>query len=1340
MQKVTDLTHLVHALKFTIFFVFSISASVIVGQSDFSQKMNSSSLSKLSDSPELKLSVEKKNWPPIIPPKSNKQTKKKFSINPSAIIEYDVITKRVSRSNYPEINIESFPFDTTRNSSQSYGSFQAKEQIETVFPPDDRIKISPTVDFPWRTICKLYITFPDGHHFVGSGVLIGRDDGIGFHCLTAGHCVYRNEYGGWAETVEVIPALDNDYTPFYSAWATKIKTNEGWTEGSMSEYDWACITLDRQIGNFTGWMDRFTTSDLNWYKRMLYCAGYPIDLDFGLCLYYNSDSGRVANEYFHWYYMDASDGQSGMPIWAIKGRRRHIVSIHVGDDDGTGSNRGIRLNEEKFLQLNKWVNEDLPPTDLPDLIDDGPKWSNFKQDTVVRGFNQFTVYNDVRNIGTSYSSPVNIAYYASLDPKIESDKDFLIGSKEIASIPPFTWRDAEWSGVFPEQIPSGKYYIGWIIDPADRVVEFNESNNTALITSKKLVVRDPYIMLCRPNGGEVFVIGEENLINWFTAGGSGLVTIDVSYDGSTSWQNLVANLPDTGSYWWNIPLSQVPAFSCLIKVTDPFKNLSDTSNSPFIIETRPSTPGVPQDAGMFSNKTDIKFSWTGAQDTETGISGYQIQIGTSPGANDVADTWIKDELSYIFTGSHNLKLFARVRAKNGVGLKSPWSSSSDGILIDLTAPIIPASPVDQGVFTRNDSVIFQWNSALDEESGIVDYQLQVGTTPGDSNIFNEWVGNVFTKTVIGSIGQTLYARVRAKNGAGSIGNWSGNSDGITIVYPSIITFGENEDDDINGVTFDTYVRNTWTRVNFNYGGAERIVMGKKGDHISRGLIKFDFVPILLDSGVTSPSDIEAVTLSLSVDKGGQGEPQNVDIYRVLKDWGEGIHIHEEATVGEVTWNSAQRFVVDWTEAGVSGVNDREAEFDAMNVVGIYPATYTWDVTNSVRMIFENAENFGWLIKGRNDEEDFQNDIDNVLFFKSKDHSSGTGLPRLIIKYVPSSKPFVATLDTITFGESGEEDFNNVTFDSYIDEGRGDYNMGGSVLLRVGNRGYDRGYRTLIKFDFIDRLVSLGITDGGQIADAWLRLYTFSSEGDDEEDELYVNIFRLKRDWGEGSSDYEAASEGEVTWNSAKHSLANWSTAGADNTIDDHEPIPDDTEFIPGCCGWRTWNVKTTVVKYMLADNENYGWILKAQEEDKDKYYRFYSSEHNTRYRRPQLTIVARIPLEAAAQLNKKNLSNKQSSLSNLPLTFEISQNYPNPFNPKTTIHYQLSDEVKVSLKIYNLIGQEIANLVDGYKPAGYHFVTWNGRNSQGNKVPSGVYLYQFRAGEYSVTKKMVLLE
>jgi hypothetical protein len=88
----------------------------------------------------------------------------------------------------------------------------------------------------------------------------------------------------------------------------------------------------------------------------------------------------------------------------------------------------------------------------------------------------------------------------------------------------------------------------------------------------------------------------------------------------------------------------------------------------------------------------------------------------------------------------------------------------------------------------------------------------------------------------------------------------------------------------------------------------------------------------------------------------------------------------------------------------------------------------------------------------------------------------------------------------------------------------------------------------------------------------------------------------------------------------------------------------------------------------------------------------------------------------------------------LPTTFQLHQNYPNPFNPSTTISYDLPTRSHVTLRIFNVLGQEVATLVDGEVQAGRHEVGWNAA-----RMTSGVYWYQLKANRFIETKKLILL-
>jgi len=99
------------------------------------------------------------------------------------------------------------------------------------------------------------------------------------------------------------------------------------------------------------------------------------------------------------------------------------------------------------------------------------------------------------------------------------------------------------------------------------------------------------------------------------------------------------------------------------------------------------------------------------------------------------------------------------------------------------------------------------------------------------------------------------------------------------------------------------------------------------------------------------------------------------------------------------------------------------------------------------------------------------------------------------------------------------------------------------------------------------------------------------------------------------------------------------------------------------------------------------------------------------------------------------ISNTATETDTSPLTFALHQNYPNPFNPTTTIPLELKKNAQVSLKIYNILGQSVLTLVDGFIPAGTHQTTFDASG-----LPSGMYIYRLEAGEYRASRFMMLVK
>jgi L-ascorbate metabolism protein UlaG (beta-lactamase superfamily) len=125
------------------------------------------------------------------------------------------------------------------------------------------------------------------------------------------------------------------------------------------------------------------------------------------------------------------------------------------------------------------------------------------------------------------------------------------------------------------------------------------------------------------------------------------------------------------------------------------------------------------------------------------------------------------------------------------------------------------------------------------------------------------------------------------------------------------------------------------------------------------------------------------------------------------------------------------------------------------------------------------------------------------------------------------------------------------------------------------------------------------------------------------------------------------------------------------------------------------------------------------------------------------TIAFLKQLQSYLSLEELNRFMEMVKKVNVPKTFSLSQNYPNPFNPTTDIRYEIPDSrspIHTTVTIHNILGQEVRTLVDEVKEPGYYSVQWDGTDEKGVMVSSGVYFYRLTTGDFSATKRMVLMK
>jgi hypothetical protein len=223
----------------------------------------------------------------------------------------------------------------------------------------------------------------------------------------------------------------------------------------------------------------------------------------------------------------------------------------------------------------------------------------------------------------------------------------------------------------------------------------------------------------------------------------------------------------------------------------------------------------------FTSGTANMIYWTRPPDAVSCL----LQWSTSPSFTPVIGSTVwTGALQYNVGGLVNGQTYYyRAKGRNASLVEGQWSNVVSSRQ-DASPPTVPGVPTDGGAFTSLTTVRFNWSPATDSISGVASYGLVAWATPGGTVLFNGMVGNVLTKTVTGSNGQTLYARVFARDAVGNNSSWTGVSDGITIdtVQPRLIAATARAYRTLD-VTFDEPVRNADRPVNYTCTGGLRIV-------------------------------------------------------------------------------------------------------------------------------------------------------------------------------------------------------------------------------------------------------------------------------------------------------------------------------------------------------------------------------------------------------------------------------------------------------------------------------------------------------------------------------------
>ncbi len=301
-----------------------------------------------------------------------------------------------------------------------------------------------------------------------------------------------------------------------------------------------------------------------------------------------------------------------------------------------------------------------------------------------------------------------------------------------------------------------------------------------------------------------------------------------------------------------------------------------------------------------------------------------------------------------------------------------------------------------------------------------------------------------------------------------------------------------------------------------------------------------------------------------------------------------------------------------------------------------------------------------------------------------------------------------------------------TSDAHIAEFFPDYNMGGfhqfeacryagdndsddkSMLIKFDLTGLQLHTHTFSKVELILTLVDTRFGISGK----------------------YLSCHRLLRDWNEGENasgiDGNIAQTGWVTWRSARHQQQLWHHPGADFEI-----VPEDEIFVENDIGKEySWEITHFFHFWLDHPDSNFGVILRERSSSIFHGTKvFASSENEVQPYRPKLKLEARV----------SDFHYREDKV--IPETYSLFQSYPNPFNSRCTIAFDLPDPARVSLSIFNIRGQKVNDIViEQIFGAGHHKQGWDGMDSAGMFVASGLYFYTLTADQFQETRKMLMVK
>jgi len=300
------------------------------------------------------------------------------------------------------------------------------------------------------------------------------------------------------------------------------------------------------------------------------------------------------------------------------------------------------------------------------------------------------------------------------------------------------------------------------------------------------------------------------------------------------------------------------------------------------------------------------------------------------------------------------------------------------------------------------------------------------------------------------------------------------------------------------------------------------------------------------------------------------------------------------------------------------------------------------------------------------------------------------------------------------------------YEKYPDSNFGKKGTGSSGNLYWWNSG-------LVQFKGLEKYLAGKKIIGGKLTFIFVGGVTENTNSSHVAD---ISIYRILKNWNEGTgTNYNPASDNEVTWNSALHNMVSWEVPGCKGDTD-RASDPIDSYTIKGDGTGIEFDGTLELPPELIQTwidypDSNCGLLYeKVDSYPHNMYFYFEDNDDDWIKNRPRLTVY---------YLDEEQSVVENKTIVAVPKTIELSQNYPNPFNSSTAIPIKINRTQQTQIFIYNIKGQLVRQLFDGILQTGTHKINWDGRTEKGNPVPSGIYLYNIKNEQESLINRMVLV-